>query len=235
MPDNVIFEGRTAAEAESSAMTIQKCGSLASFLMAAAYLVAPLIYLTGDLRTSFGPLSYDLADFLYGPLWAASLVTAVYALRERIGELAPRCMTLALLAAFVAAAMFVAVASIRSSNRHYHTSHPELALEMSTPVLVVWTTLIAGVSAAVWHFLGWVQLLVGSAGWTSRRLPRALSALYLLGGSASLFVYRAQDIEPTLVMLGVVVSTWLGFVLWKAGPAEKQAFESEASQQASKK
>jgi len=233
MPDNMIFEGRTAAEAESSAMTIQKWGSLASFLMAAAYLVAPLIYLTGDLRTSFGPLSYDLADFLYGPLWAASLVTAVYALRERIGEIAPRRMTLALLAAFVAAAMFVAVASIRSSNRHYHMSHPELNLEMSTPVLVVWTTIIAGVSAAGWHFPGWVQLLVGSAGWTSRRLPRALSALYLVGGSASLFVYRAQDIEPTLVMLGVVVCTWLGFVLWKARPAEKQAFESEASQHAS--
>jgi len=63
--------------------------------------------------------------------------------------------------------------------------------------------------------------------------PRALSALYLVGGSASLFVYRAQDIEPTLVMLGVVVCTWLGFVLWKARPAEKQAFESEASQHAS--
>ena len=68
-------------------MTLQKWGSLASFLMAAAYLVAPLIYLTGNLRASFGPFSYDLADFLYGPLWAASLVTAIYALREHIGEL----------------------------------------------------------------------------------------------------------------------------------------------------
>ena len=118
-------------------MTIQKWGSLASFLMAAAYLVAPLIYLMGDLRTSFGPLSYDLADFLYGPLWAASLVTVVFALRERFGELAPCRMNTALLAAFAAAAMFVAVAGIRSSNRHYHMSHPDLALEMSTPVLVV--------------------------------------------------------------------------------------------------
>ena len=100
-------------------------------------------------------LKWFRADFLYGPLWAASLVTAVYALREHIGELAPRRMTLALLAAFVAAAMFVTVASIRYSNRHYQMSHPELNLEMSTPVLVVWTTITAGVSAAGWHFLGW--------------------------------------------------------------------------------
>ena len=70
-------------------MTIQKWGGLASFLLAAAFVVAPFIYLVGNLRDAFGPFTYALADFLYGPVWAASLVTAVFALRERIGA-APR-------------------------------------------------------------------------------------------------------------------------------------------------
>ena len=84
-------------------MTMQKWGGLASFLMAAAFLVAPLIYLTGDLRHAMGPVAYSVADVLYGPLWGASLVMAVIVLRERIGERAPRRMSLALLAAALAA------------------------------------------------------------------------------------------------------------------------------------
>ena len=220
MPDNTIFKNRTDADARTSAVTIQKWGGLASFLMAVAFIVAPLIYLTGNLRDAIGPLAYAFADFLYGPVWAASLVTAVFALRERIGERAPRRMTLALLAALVAAGAFVGVACIRSANRHYHMIHPELNLDMSTPVLVVWTTLVAGVIATGWHFLGWVLVLVGSAGWTSRRLPRVLSVLYLVAGTGSLFVYVLPDIEANVVALGVVLSIWQGILLWKAEPGE---------------
>lgn len=161
-----------------------KWGGLASFLLAVAFIVAPLIYLLGDLRNAMGPLAYNLADFLYGPVWAASLVTAVFTLRERMGEYASRRMSLALLAALLAAGAMVAVACIRSANRHYHIMHPELHLEDSSTVLIVWTTLVAGVTATGWHFLGWVLVLVGSAGWTSRRLPRLLSVLYLVGGAA---------------------------------------------------
>jgi hypothetical protein len=204
-------------------VTIQKWGGLASFLMAVAFIVAPLIYLTGDLREAIGPLTYALADFLYGPVWAASLVTAVFALREYIGERAPRRMTLALLAALVAAGAFVSVACIRSANRHYHMIHPELHLEASTTVLIVWTTLVAGMIGTAWHFLGWALLLVGSAGWTSHRLPRLLSVLYLVAGTVSLFVYLLPDSEGNAVALGVVVSIWQGILLWKAEPGETQA------------
>ena len=158
-----------------------------------------------------------------GPVWAASLVMAVFALRERMGERAQRRMTLALLAAVLAAGAMVSVACIRSANRHYHLMHPELHLEMSSTVLVVWTTLVAGVSATGWHFLGWAFVLLGSAAWTTRCLPRALSVLYLVGGMASLFVYLRPEIESSVVVLGVVVSTWQGILLWRAGPGETQA------------
>ncbi|MBI1879933.1 MAG: hypothetical protein HYR94_17225 [Chloroflexi bacterium] len=230
MLDNTIFKVRTDANAGTSALTTQKWGGLASFLLVVAFIVPAFIYLTGNLRDASGLFAYALADFLSGPVWAASLVTAVFALRERIGERAPRRMTLALLAALLAAGAIVSVACIRSANRHYHMIHPELHLEESTPVLVVWTTIVAGVTATGWHFLGWVLVLVGSAGWTSRRLPRVLSVLYLVGGIVSMFVYVLPDTEGDAMALGVVVSIWQGILLWKTEPGEMHAPEKIASQ-----
>ena len=202
---------------------------ISSFLLAVAFIVAPLIYLVGDLRDAMGPFAYSLADFLYGPVWAASLVTVVFVLRERIGEQAPRRMSLALLAAAFAAGAMVTVACIRAANRHYHLIHPELHLETSSTVLIVWTTLVAGVTAAGWHFLGWALVLIGSAGWTSGRLPRLLSVLYLVAGITSLFVYLLPENEGLASMLGVVVSIWQGILLWKAEWEETQAPDLNAS------
>jgi hypothetical protein len=87
----------------------------------------------------------------------------------------------------------------------------------------VWTTLVAGVTGAGWHFLGWALLLIGSAGWTSSQLPRVLSVLYLAGGIVSLFVYLLPDMEGLAGLLGIVISIWTGFVLWRSGSAEMQA------------
>ncbi len=207
-------------EEDMSAVSVQKWGGIASFLLAVAFIVPQWIYLTGNLQAPNGALAYDLADFLFGPVWAATLVTAVFALRERMGERAQHRMTLALLTAMLAAAMMVAVACIRSANRHYHLLHPELNLQMSTTVLTVWATLVAGLSATGWHILGWVFVLLGSAGWTTRRLPRLLNGLYVVAGIAALFVYLLPDIEGGVVLLGVVISIWQGILLWTTEPRE---------------
>jgi hypothetical protein len=222
MPDNSILTAippeDVRTDTEAARARLQRWGALAFFLAPAAAIVSSLLYLTGTLQAPGGPLAYALADLLSGPVLAASLVTAVFALRERFGEeAAPRRMNLALLAACAAAAAFIAVACIRSANRHYHVMHPELHLEGSTTVLVVWTTLVAGVLAAGWNFLGWALLLIGSAGWASR-LPRALSALYLAAGAAALFVFMLPDIEALAALAGTVVSIWQGILLWRAEP-----------------
>ncbi|HJS17804.1 MAG TPA: hypothetical protein VJ785_03595 [Anaerolineales bacterium] len=203
---------------------------ISSILLAVALIVAPAIYLFGNLRESMGPFSYNVADFLYGPVWAASLVTLVFTLRERMGEYAPRRMSLALLATVLAAGAMIAVACIRSANRHYHLIHPELHLEESQTVLIVWTTLVAGVTGAGWHFLGWAFLLIGSAGWTSRQLPPPLTVLYLVGGVVSLFVYLLPDLEGLAGMLVIVVSIWQGLLLWRSGSAGTPASELNVSQ-----
>jgi hypothetical protein len=206
-------------------MTMHKWAGLASFLLVVAFIVAPWVYLTGNLRDAFGTITYDLADLLYGPVWAASLITVVFALREHIGERAPRRMSLALLAAVLAAGAMVLVACIRSANRHYHIDHPELHLEGDTTVLIMWTTLVAGLTGAGWHFLGWALLLLGSAAWTSSRLPRLLSVLYLIGGIAALFVYLFPTLEGLAAILGVAWGIWQGIYFWRAGSGETLAPE----------
>ena len=202
---------------------------ISSILLAVAFIVAPAIYLFGNLRDAMGSFAYAVADFLYGPVWAASLVALIFMLRERIGVSAPRRMSLALLAAVLAAGTMILVACIRSANRQYHLIHPELHLEETQMVLIVWTTLVAGVTGAAWHFLGWALLLIGSAGWTSRRLPSQLSVLYLVAGAPSLFVYLLPELEGLTVMLVMVVSIWQGILLWKGEPEETQAPEITTS------
>lgn len=197
-------------------MTINKWGGFASFLLAASFVAAPLIYLTGNLQDAIGVLTYGLADFLYGPILSASLITVTYALRERIGESASRRADLALLAAALSAVGMAAVAFIRASNRHYHLTHPALNLENSTTVLIVWTTLVAGVNAIGFHFLGWAFVLLGSAGWTSGLFPRLLNTLYFLAGVLSLFVYLFPELEGLVLSLGAIISVWQGISLWKA-------------------
>jgi len=195
-------------------MTVNKWGALASFLLAVSFIVAPLIYLTGNLRDAIGVFAYDLADFLYGPILSASIVIAIYVLRERIGGSASRRMDLALLAAVLSALGMAAVAFFRASNRHYHLLHPELNLEHSTTVLILWTTLVAGVNAIGFHFLGWTFVLLGSASWTSHIFPRLLSVFYFLAGVSALFVYRFSDLEGLVLLLGATIGVWQGILLW---------------------
>jgi hypothetical protein len=220
MPDTPVVNESVAANTRNLALNRQKWGGVASFLLALAFIVAPWIYLVGNLRDALGPFSYALADLLYGPVWAASLVTVFFVLRERIAERAPRRMILALLAAVLAAAAMVFIACIRSANRQYHLNHADLHLETSTTTLVVWTTLVTGLTGAAWHFLGWALVLLGLAGWSSSRLPRGLSILSLLGGAVSLCVYQFPNLEGFAAMLGVIWAVWQGIFLWRAVPEE---------------
>jgi hypothetical protein len=196
-------------------MTINKWGGLASFLLAVSFIVAPLIYLIGNLRDAIGVFAYNLADFLYGPILSASLIALIYVLRERIGESAFRRMDLALLASILSAVGMAAVAFIRASNRHYHLIHPELNLENSSTVLIVWTTLVTGMSAIGFHFLGWTFVLLGSASWTSHLFPRLLNVFYFLAGVSSLFVYLFSELEGLVLLLGTIIGIWQGILLWK--------------------
>jgi hypothetical protein len=213
-------------EPQPNHMTIHKWGAVASFLIAVSFVGAPMIYLVGDLRDAIGVFGYDLADFLYGPILSASLITVIYVLRERIGERAFRRMDLALLAAVLAALCMAAVAFIRAANRHYHLIHPELNLENSTTVLVVWTTLVAGLNSLGFHFLGWAFVLLGSASWTAHIFPRLLSVFCLLAGVSAWFVYLFPELEGLVLLLGTSIGIWQGMGLWKPDPRQNTEKEN---------
>jgi len=207
-----------------------RAGALAAFLLAFSSIAASLIYLTGNLRSFLGPLGYSLADFLYGPVWAASLVTVVTSLRERMDSQAPRRMKMALVTAVLAAAGMVAVACVRAANRQYHLSHPDLHLENNQEVLVVWASIVAGLTGAGWHFLGWTQLLLGSAGWSSQRLPRVLCVFLLITGSISLFVYAVPVLEGFANAFAVIWSVWLGIYILKTNRKNSGSKEMPCSE-----
>ncbi len=230
MPGNTTLRDASETSERSSTASFQKSGGLASLLLAIAFLGPEYIYLTGNLRAANGPFTYAVADFLYGPLRAATLVISIYALTERIGDRAPRRINLARLTAALAAVVFVTAALLRATNRQYHLSHPELHLETAATVLLVWATLVAGIIATGWHMLGWSLVLLGWAGWTSGRLPRALSVLDVAAGAASMVVYLVPDLEGMVVMLGVAISIWHGMLLLRVEPAERASPKVNASQ-----
>jgi hypothetical protein len=89
---------------------------------------------------------------------------------------------------------------------------------------------VAGVIATGWHFLGWSLVLLGTAGWTSGRLPRVLSVLYWVVGTAALFVYLLPDLEGFVVVFGGVMSIWQGILLWNAQTGETPAPKLNAGQ-----
>jgi hypothetical protein len=196
-------------------MTIKKWGAISFWIMALSLVVPPFIYLTGNLRDRFGAITYDLADLLYGPIFSASIVIAFYSIREHIGRRAFRRMDLALISAALSAIGMVALALLRASNRHYHILHPDLNLESSTTVLVVWTTLATAFTAVGFHFLGWAFILTGSSIWTSRMFPHMIAALFTITGIPALFVYLIPEFEGFVSFLGVIIGVWQGILLWR--------------------
>lgn len=211
-----------------STMTMVRYGAIACFLLAASFF-APLIYLFGGPPQGVGLSSYDLADLFYGPVWSASLVTALFVLRERFAGWAPRRMTLALLAATLAAGASVSVALIRSTNRNYLAKHSELNEAMVITLLTAWTTLVTGLIATRYHCLGWTLVLLGTVVWSNRRQDRILSGLYMLGGITSLFGYLQPEGDMGVALFGVILSIWQGIRLWRDTPDATHMPETSVS------
>ncbi len=210
-------------------MTLPKLAAIASFLLPVAWIAPFLIYLSANLETPLGPVIYGLADALYGPIWAVCMVIVFRALQAQFGESAPLRSSLAMSTTWLAVAAMVCVACIRSANRQYHLAHPALQLENSAVVLSVWATLVAGVTGAGWHFLGWSFLLLAWEGWTTRRIPRVLSMVSGVTGVVSLVVYSFPELEGSAMLCGIVASVGLGLHFWRTAARHNQISAPTAS------
>lgn len=67
------------------------------------------------------------------------------------------------------------------------------------------------------------MVLLGTAGWATRRLPKPLSALYVVAGQPAWFVYLVPELEGGVVTLGFVVSIWQAVYLLSVAAQEPVA------------
>jgi len=217
---------------KNTSMNIKKLGSIASFAQAAIFLIVPVIYfvivpaatgLTGTdfsdpfkLRSVLANPVFDLGDFLLGPLWAASLVISVLAMREHLEDTAPHRMQLAVIASSLSAALFVAGGVVQTTGRHYISMNPELDANVFESIFRSLSMIVPGLTSSGRHFLGWTLILLGSAGWTTRSLPRLLCVIYFFGALLALFAYLSPGIGELILLPGVIWNIWQGILLWRA-------------------
>lgn len=216
---------------QNDVTTVQKWGSIASFVQAVIFLIAPVIYFvfipaaTGlagpdfldpfKLRPVLANPAFDLGDFVFGPLWAASLVIVLMALYEHLESAAPRRMRLAIIASCLSAALFVGASTVQTVGRHYISSHPELDAVIYESIFRSLSMVVPGLTSGGRHFLGWTLLLLGSAGWTTRKLPRTLCIFYFVGALPALFAYLNPGIGEIILLPGVIWNVWQGILLWR--------------------
>ncbi len=219
---------------KNDVMTAQKWGSIASFVQATIFLIAPVIYLvlipaaTGlagpdfadpfKLRFVLAHPAFDWGDFVFGPLWAVSLVISLMPLHENLGKAAPRRMQWSMIASCLSAALFVGASTVQTVGRHYISSHPELDAAVYESTFHALSMVVPGLTSAGRHFLGWTLILLGSTGWTTRRLPRILCIVYFIGALPALFAYLNPGLGELILLPGVIWNIWQGILLWRREP-----------------
>lgn len=218
---------------KKDSVAIRKWGSVASFVQAAIFLIAPVIYfvvlpmatgLTGTdfndpfkLRFVLANPAFDLGDFLFGPLWAASLVVSMLAMSEYLGDASPRRMQMVIISSSLSAALFVAGGVVQTVGRNYISIHPELDANVFESIFRTLSMVVPGLTSSGRHFLGWTLLLLGAVGWTTPKFPRTLCIIYFAGALLALFAYLSPGIGELILLPGIIWNVWQGILLWRSG------------------
>lgn len=212
-------------------LSVQKAGGLASFVQAAIYVSILVIYLvaipaaTGlsaeeftdphALRPVLTNPVFDIADFLFGPIWALAGIIAALGLRDRLHEAAPN-RTLLMLIGFVAAgALFTAGGVVQHMGRHIVSRTPIDDPATYEAIFRAHSLVVPGLTASGRVMLGIGLVPLGWAGLATGKLPRVLCWIYLVGGLLSFFAYLIGGIGELVAILGIVWNIWQGIVLWR--------------------
>ncbi len=148
-------------------------------------------------------LALDLNTAAFG----ITLILGALAVRERLQAGAPNRMRLAVIAASVGSALFLA-----SGITSFTGFPPIVAAKDATAFRTLGAATQGLILAAIFAF-GCVALLWGWAGLTTKGLPTLLNYVLLLAGVVSVLSF----LIPIFGLLGVVISViwafWLGYVL----------------------
>ena len=140
-------------------------------------------------------------------LFSVTLVLSALAVRERLSDGAPNRMRLAVIAASIASALFIAVSAIDFS------STPSIAAAGDLSAFRASTAITDGMLNGGIFALGWTTLLWGWAGLGTKGLPAMLCYVLLLTGILGVLAFVITILGILVVALNVVWGFWLGYVL----------------------
>ena len=140
-------------------------------------------------------------------LFSITLVLGALAVRERLQSGAPNRMRLAVLAASIGSALFLANGLISYSGL------PPLAAAGDLIGFRVLNLVTGGLITSAIFAAGWMLFLWGWAGLSTKGLPAGLSYLLLLAGVVSILGFAVPIFGLLGVAINVLWAFWLGFVL----------------------
>jgi hypothetical protein len=165
-----------------------------------------LAVVTANSTTPF--LALDLNTAAFG----ITLILGALAVRERLQAGAPNRMRLAVIAASIGSALFLA------SGITSFTGFPAIVVANDASAFRTLTAATNGLILAAIFAFGWVAVLWGWAGLSTKGLPTGLNYVLLVAGVIAVLAF----IIPIFGLLGVVVNViwafWLGYVLLQPAP-----------------
>ena len=145
-------------------------------------------------------------------LFSITLLLGALAVRERLQAAAPDRMRLAVIAASIGSALFLA------SGITSFTGFPPIVAANDASAFRTLDAVTNGLIVSAIFAFGWVALLWGSAGLSTKGLPTGLNYVLLLAGAIAVLAF----IVPIFGLLGVVINVvwafWLGYVLLQPAP-----------------
>jgi hypothetical protein len=148
-----------------------------------------------------------LLEYLSSVMLGITLVLPALALRERLRAGAPNRMQMAVIAATVASALFLA-----HGITAFEGFPPIVAANDLTAYRILGTVTQGLLSAAIFA-IGWTALLWGWAGLSTKGLPAVLGYVLLLAGVFDTLAIVIHIFEPLGAVLNMVWAFWLGYVL----------------------
>jgi hypothetical protein len=151
--------------------------------------------------------------------FSITLVLGALALRERMRAGAPNRMRIAVIAASIGSALFLA------NGITAFDGFPPIVAAKDVEAYAILNAVTSGLASAAIFAYGWTAVLWGWAGLTTKGLPTFLNYVLLVAGVVAILAF----LVPILGLLGVVVNVvwafWLGYVLLTqpatmAGPPE---------------
>ncbi len=155
----------------------------------------------------------SLIALLQGP----TIILTTLGVRDIMQGGAPTRMRLAVIAASIASALFLAGGMVA------YGGIPPIAAANDAPAFRALTALVYWLDNAAVFAAGWWLLLLGWAGLSTQRLPMLLSWLLLGSGVIAILAFLIPILGLLVVLLNVIWSIWLGVVLLRPAPTTAAA------------